>query len=176
MVMYLCSMTIDEATQLISSSNLLPTPSYWADLGCGGGIFSYALAGLLPEGSRITCIDQEPQQIEPSINGVSLRFEKAKIEKMVFAPRSLDGILMANALHYVKDQPGFIERLESFLSPTASFLIVEYDTDLSNRWVPYPISFSRLQHLFKDYSDVKKLGERPSVYGRANLYACQITR
>lgn len=165
-------MTIEEARQLISDSNGLSNTLHWADLGCGSGTFSYALAGLLPEGSSIVCIDKETQPIQPLYNGVLLPFKKADIETVSFEPHSLDGIMMANALHYVKDQPAFIERLAGF---TNSFLIVEYDTDIANPWVPYPVSFKRLQQLFQKYDFVKKLADRPSVYGRANLYACQIT-
>jgi hypothetical protein len=124
------------------------------------------LAGLLAPGSNIICIDKDRQQIEPVYNGVSLRFERADIEKVKLP--GLDGVLMANSLHYIKRQEEFVETLN-----VPSIIVVEYDTDIANRWVPYPVSFKRLQQLF---GEVVKLGERPSVFGRANLYACQVTR
>jgi hypothetical protein len=52
---------------------------------------------------------------------------------------------MANALHFVRDQTGFLERAGKWLKPHGCFLLVEYDTDLRNPWEPYPLSFSTLQ-------------------------------
>ena len=170
-------MTIEEAKSLIASATLHPHPSQqWVDLGCGKGTFSYALASLLPDGSNIICVDKETQPIAPLYDGVSLQFEKADIQKINFEPSSLSGILIANALHYVKDQKAFIKRLDTFLVQDASWIIVEYDTEASNRWVPYPVSFNRLKELFIGYGDVYTLGEKQSVYGQSILYACQVKR
>jgi hypothetical protein len=57
------------------------------------------------------------------------------------------------------------------------FVIVEYDLDKANRWVPYPVSRVRLTSLFIEagYSSIKMLCSRPSVYRRAPLYAALIT-
>lgn len=170
-------MTIEEAKGLIASAALHPHPSQqWADLGCGNGTFSYALASLLPDGSNIICVDKETQPIAPLYDGTSLRFEKADIQKVSFEPNSLSGILIANALHYIKDPQAFIKRLDKFLTQEASWIIVEYDTVTANKWVPYPVSFNRLKELFKGYGDVYPLGERQSVYGHSMLYACQVKR
>jgi ubiquinone/menaquinone biosynthesis C-methylase UbiE len=86
---------------------------------------------------------------------------------------NLDGILMANALHYVKDKNVVIKKLAKHLKPAGQFIIVEYDTEQSNQWVPYPISFSRLQETFsaEGYNDIKKIGERRSVYRGGKMYA-----
>jgi hypothetical protein len=50
---------------------------------------------------------------------------------------------------------------------------VEYDMEIANHWVPYPISFLTLKKLFNDvgFSFVEKISERPSVFNRANLYS-----
>ena len=57
------------------------------------------------------------------------------------------------------------------------FLIVEYDTDQANRWVPYPLSQARLTALFTTvgYSSIRMLRSRRSVYRRAALYAALVT-
>ena len=54
-------MTHDEAVGLISSGRLTnsPGPATWADLGCGDGTFTLALASLLPAGSTIYAVDQD---------------------------------------------------------------------------------------------------------------------
>jgi ubiquinone/menaquinone biosynthesis C-methylase UbiE len=169
-------MTINEAKDLIAPATIAADSSQqWVDLGCGSGTFSYALAAILPKGSNIICVDIGTQHIEPVYNNNSLQFKKADIQQVSFAPGSLSGILMANSLHYVKDQRSFIERIGKFLAANASYIIVEYDTDIANQWVPYPLSFNTLNKLFDKYDTVRKLNERPSVYGRANLYACQVS-
>ena len=130
---------------------------------------------MLPAGSSIVCVDKDPQRIEAAYEGIALQFRQADIQQIDFTPGSLSGVLIANALHYVNDQPAFIGRINRFLAKQASWIIIEYDTDTSNPWIPYPVSFNTLKALFNSHGDVRKLGERPSVYGRAKLYACQVT-
>ena len=84
---------------------------------------------------------------------------------------------MANSLHYVEDQAAFIRSCERRMTLPRRFLIVEYDTDESSRWVPHPVSLKKLTSLFTDagYSSITMLRSRPSVYRRAALYAALVT-
>jgi hypothetical protein len=56
------------------------------------------------------------------------------------------------------------------------FLLVEYDTSEASRWIPYPVSPTRLTTLFEraGYSSVRVLRSRPSIYRRASLYAVAV--
>ncbi len=96
--------------------------------------------------------------------------------KHPFSSKELDGILMANSFHYVKDKSRLIERLQSFLKSDGMFLIVEYDTGKANRWVPYPLSFENLTLLFENngFSLIEKVGERSSIFGPQKMYASVI--
>lgn len=150
-------------------------PQVWADLGCGSGLFTQALASFLPDGSQIYAIDQQRQYgLKVSGNrSVDIEFIQADFERNLPELPLLDGVLMANSLHYVADKPRFLKQLKKQLSAEARVLIVEYETTQSNPWVPYPVTFSQLQHLFSaiGFTAGQKLGERPSAYRQGNIYA-----
>jgi hypothetical protein len=83
---------------------------------------------------------------------------------------------MANSLHYVEKPAAFIRSCESQMKPRRRFLIVEYDTSDPGRWLPYPVSQTRLRALFEraGYASISVLRRRPPVYRRAPLYAVSI--
>lgn len=90
----------------------------------------------------------------------------------------LDGVVMANSLHFIQNKKRLFAKLESYFSGDPTFLIVEYDTDKANSWVPYPLSFLSLDTLFTSlgYHQVIKLAEHPSVYNQAKIYAALIQK
>ncbi len=152
----------------------------WADLGCGDGTFTLALADLLAVGSTIRAMDRDVsalRKIPSTYGGASITTHRGDFAKDPWPFTGLNGILMANSLHYVRDQTPFIQRCRQQLTPDGCFLIVEYDADQGNRWVPYPVSKDRLMEIFASagYSSIKILGSRPSVYRRAPIYAALIT-
>ena len=151
------------------------SPEHWADLGCGGGTFTHALANCLKAGSIIYAVDRVMPVIPPA-NNVDIQCIRADIESIAFRAHELDGILMANAFHYIKDKSRLIQRLQSFLKNDGMFLLVEYDTDRANRWVPFPLSFKVLTLLFKNNGiyKIKKIGEKSSIFGPQKMYACVI--
>jgi len=136
------------------------TPMRWADLGCGSGTFTLALADLLAPGSSIEAIDLRPTVApQTTPHGVSIhpraadfttldfRLGAATVDTAILPPRvwpgtqplQYDGILMANSLHYVEDQRTFLTRLlppdrwrPSALGarPASALLLIEYDTDI----------------------------------------------
>lgn len=172
-------MELNQAIALISSPNIVSDkPLVCADMGCGSGLFTHALASLLCTGSSVYGVDKTTSlENSTTSNQVLIKTIRADFEKDVLPLSNLDGILMANALHYVKDKPAFISKLKKLMKPDAFFLVVEYDTDTPvARWVPYPISYAKLEALFKKagYTNIQKLGERPSLYGHSNLYSSLI--
>ena len=173
-------MTIEEAKALLAGADITSAaPQSWADLGCGSGLFSRALAELLPGGSHLLCLDQNRQEWDQLyIQGVTLEFRQADFVRETLPVSDFDGVLMANSLHYVSDQAGLIERLRGRLAESARFLIVEYDTARANRWVPYPLPFAKLKVLFSEHgsAQIRKIGQRRSVYGPDGMYAAEISR
>lgn len=166
-------MTHEEAVSFIKNAVKGEDLQYWADLGCGSGTFTKALAALLPAGSPITAVDRQNQRLE--IEGVN--FIRADFEKDKLQLEELDGILIANALHYVTDKHSLIQKLEPMFGDEPCFIIIEYDTERSNPWVPYPISFQKLKSLFQmlGYQSVVKVSERRSAYGSGMMY-CAVIR
>ena len=156
-------------------------PTTWADLGCGAGTFTLALAELLAAGSLIHAMDRDARALRriPALrHEVAITTQAGDFITTPWPFTGLDGILMANALHFVGDQAAFVRGCQPRVRPTHRFLIVEYDTDVSNPWVPYPVSRVRLADLFASagYSSVRVLHTRPSVYQRAPLYSALIER
>lgn len=165
-------MELHTAISLIDTPAIRTAPAAWADLGCGKGLFTRALAALLPGGSSIIAADREPVKFsQPNIRFLQMDFEK---DKWKFPP--LNGILMANSLHFVKNKPAFLAKAAAHLEKDHRFLIVEYNTDIPNPWVPFPISFPNLQKLFADagYKKTTLLREHPSIYHRSKMYAALI--
>lgn len=174
-------MQLRDAIEMLADSGVAALgPTTWADLGCGTGTFTLALADLLSPGSAIHAMDRDSsvlRRIPPAHKHVGITTHRGDFTKPRMWPfDNLDGILMANSLHYVEDQVAFIRACEARMTSSHRFLIVEYDTDKSNRWVPYPVSQARLSSLFTaaGYSSIRALGSRPSVYRRAALYAALV--
>ena len=174
-------MILKDAVELITigtrSSSIVQT---WADLGCGSGTFTEALAQILPEGSTIYAVDRNKHLLK----NIPDSYGKIKVEKSSRnfleseLPDNLDGILMANSLHFVEDKFSFIKKAERYMKPPEIFLIVEYDTEISNPWVPFPLSFISLENLFKkaEFTSVIKINEKPSVFRRAKIYSALISK
>jgi trans-aconitate methyltransferase len=148
---------------------------HWADLGCGSGVFTLALAEFLPPGSTIHAIDFNPGiKKQTTSNGVTILPQMADITQPNATLKMLDGILLANAIHYVADQAAFIKMLHNILKPGGLLTLVEYDTDTPvPRWVPHPLSYKAATRLFTlpHWTQLQKGNTRTSAFGRSNLYA-----
>ncbi|HEX6890397.1 MAG TPA: methyltransferase domain-containing protein [Chryseolinea sp.] len=157
-----------------------PKPQTWADLGAGSGLFTKALSTLLPGGSTIYAIDQETK----ALDNIALPSKDILLKKMTIdfvndpiEMEPLDGLLMANALHFVRDKADFITKIRQNVKPSAKIVIVEYDSEKPNYWVPYPISYQSLQHFAGEVglASILKIGSTPSKYHGANIYSAVLT-
>jgi SAM-dependent methyltransferase len=155
-------------------------PTTWADLGCGDGLFTRALAEVLAAGSVIHAMDQDRGALRkvPARQGdVDIVAHHGDFTRQPWGFGEFDGVLMANSLHYVGEQAAFIGRCARQMKAAHRFLIVEYDLAVANPWVPYPINRERLSTLFTaaGYSSIAILSTRPSRYQRGSLYSALIT-
>jgi SAM-dependent methyltransferase len=121
--------------------------SVWADIGSGTGAFTLALADLLGPAGVIHSVDRDARALEAQADAIRRRFPTTILEQHVgdfTAPLGLprlDGLVMANALHFVRDKAHVMALLRDALRVGGHFLLVEYDADRGNPWVPYPLRF-----------------------------------
>jgi ubiquinone/menaquinone biosynthesis C-methylase UbiE len=174
-------MELQDASALIQHEGIAANgPAAWADLGCGSGLFTRALAGMLPPDSTIYAVDRvlTPLAHNNFPRGITVKHLQLDFVANELPFQNLDGVLMANSLHFVSDQQGFIRSMGRYLKAGGCFLVCEYDTDTANRWVPYPLSYHTLWRLFQKagYTNIQRLHEQPSIYGRANIYSVLISR
>jgi SAM-dependent methyltransferase len=89
----------------------------------------------------------------------------------------LDGILLANALHFVRDAERVLTRLVEHLRPGGRAIVVEYDRRGASQWVPFPIPASRWPQLAESAGLAEPMisATRPSSYSGV-LYTGVATR
>jgi SAM-dependent methyltransferase len=128
----------------------------WADLGAGTGTFTRALMEVLGAGSTVYAVDADARaeralrELASSSSGsvrviaVHADFTRPlELPGLGRADAQLDGILLANALHFVRDAENVLARLVKRLRPGGRMILVEYDRRGASRWVPHPIPASR---------------------------------
>lgn len=165
-------MKIDEAAALIHIPLVeRDRPQSWCDLGSGRGIFTRALAQHLAPGSTVYAVDFDASALE----GIPDRYKDVEIRKIVGDVESLtlrlpasDGVLMANMLHFVREQQSLLRRL---LIVTDRFLVVEYERIRPHRWGPYPVGFDKLCQTFpRDRSRGRReAGDAPVTVWRHDI-------
>lgn len=125
----------------------------WADLGAGSGAFTLALAELIGSAGAIYAVDRDAAALRRLASAMQQGFPAVSLHCLpgdFTAPLPLpvlDGILMANSLHFVRAKEAVLRRLRTYLGPSGRMIVVEYNTDRGNQWVPFPFSFSAWQSL-----------------------------
>lgn len=167
-------MTHDEACALIRDA--VAPGEAWAELGAGGGTFTRALGELVGEGGRVWASDRDPAAVR-ALGSLELpervRLEVARLDFTgSFALPEVDGVLMANALHFASDAEAVLRRVGAMLPPAGKLLLVEYDRERGNPWVPYPVPLHRFRELAEaaGLGRPEEIGRRPSRY-QGEMYA-----
>lgn len=128
----------------------------WADFGSGDGAFTLALRDIAGPDTHIYSIDQQRNRLDIQKREFDRMFPRSHIEfiaadfsKPLDLP-PLDGIIAANAIHFFKDRVEIMKKMASYLKPGGSFIIVEYNADQGNQWVPYPFTDEQFKQFARE--------------------------
>jgi SAM-dependent methyltransferase len=142
----------------------------WADFGAGSGAFTLALRDIAGPDTAIIAVDRDSAALqtlgatmERRFPGTRLRLLQTDIAGRLTLP-PLDGIVAANAIHYVPDQRALLRRWKDYLKPAGRLIVVEYDAETGNRWAPYPLSFASFGEIAwaAGFAEPVLLATRPS--------------
>jgi ubiquinone/menaquinone biosynthesis C-methylase UbiE len=123
--------------------------AHWLELGAGDGAFTLALADVIGEGASIVALDRDRRALERLADRMARRFADTRLEPLDGDMRRdipagpFDGILAANSLHFVDDLAPVLAASHRAIRPGGRLVVVEYDADAGNTWVPHPFSFAR---------------------------------
>ena len=176
------SMDHHDHVDLLRPADIIPGAS-WADLGAGSGAFTLALRELLGLSADIYAVDRDRDRLAELERAHRARFGASDHLHLIPADFTrdidtstgsvqrlppLDGVLMANSLHFFMDKEKMLRHVSSFLKPGGALLLVEYNVDRGNPWVPYPLSFKTFCKfaLRAGLSETRLLATRPSSFLR----------
>ena len=144
----------------------------WADFGSGTGAFTLALAVLIGPTGVIYSIDQDRSALAQQERSLRERYPDAifhtrvaDFTRPVDLP-ALDGIVMANSLHFQRQKEPIVQRLKTYLRPQGRFILVEYNIEQGNSAVPYPVSYRMWEELAMrcGFTHTRLLKTRPSRF------------
>jgi ubiquinone/menaquinone biosynthesis C-methylase UbiE len=162
----------NDHTNLLRPANISQGGAY-ADFGAGDGAFTLALRELVGPKATIYAVDRDGAALRRLKKSHHARF--GSVDNLTLLPIDfsrpldlppLDGIVMANSLHFFRDKEKILHHVRGFLKPNGLLLLVEYNADQGNLWVPYPLSFETFHVLAPraGFSQPRLLGKAPSRF------------
>jgi ubiquinone/menaquinone biosynthesis C-methylase UbiE len=146
-------MNARDALRLIAAAVPAGAGGTWADLGAGTGTFTKALVRRLGPGGRIYAVDRDARALAslerwaksdaPNVTTVVADLADP-FELPGLGCAALDGILLANTLHFFADVAGVLGPLASRVRSGGRVVVIEYGRRPASRWVPHPVSIERL--------------------------------
>jgi SAM-dependent methyltransferase len=157
---------------LLRPADLSPN-GIWGDLGAGSGAFTLALRELLGSGGVVYAVDKDRRSLDSLARAYQTRFGDTQDLHPVHGDFTrdldlppLDGAVMANSLHFFKDKEKVLRHVRMFLKPGGALLMVEYNVDSGNLWVPHPLSFETYHALAPraGFTKPRLLAKHPSSF------------
>jgi SAM-dependent methyltransferase len=162
----------NDHVDLLRPANLTQVGT-WADFGAGSGAFTLALSELVGLKAEIYAIDKDRAALGKLEQSHRARFGTSQNIHSVRADFTgtlslppLDGIVMANSLHFFREKEKVLRHVRSFLKLNGTLLLVEYNVDSGNIWVPHPLTFETYQSLAQGigFTEPSLLAKVPSRF------------
>lgn len=103
-----------------------------ADIGAGGGYFTFKLADAVGKGGKVFAVDVDAAMAEALLEDVE-ELGYGNIEVMVTAPddpelaaSSIDLVFTSNTYHHIENRKAYFKRVAQALAPAGRVAIVEY--------------------------------------------------
>jgi SAM-dependent methyltransferase len=73
---------------------------------------------------------------------------------------------MANTLHFQHHLAPVLRLIRKYLKPGGRLIVVEYNLDIANTWVPYPFSYNTWKTIARSngFTNTRLLARRPSRF------------
>ena len=151
----------------------IPQPGgAWADFGAGAGAFTLALAECLGPEGEIFSVDKDGRALERQARALGTRFPQVRLNQLQadftrpLKLPALDGVVAANALHFLRDKTAALAQIRSLLKPGGRLIVVEYNVERGNLWVPHPFTYASWVRLARDngFDRTELLATRPSSF------------
>lgn len=169
-------MTPADAITLLAPA-VAGTGGTWLDLGAGAGTFTRALASLLGGTGRVVAVERDPAALQ----ALRLLAREAELEGRVevlegdlqavdrvpgIHERRYDGALLANVLHFLAGPASILAGVAKLVRPGAAVVIIEYEREAANRYVPHPLPLAALQRAAAGagLGMPRVVGRRPSLW------------
>ena len=162
----------NDHVNLLRPASLTPG-GIWADLGSGNGAFTLALRELVGLDATIYAVDKDRSALRVLDDAYQSRFSTSRnliplnqdLSRLSDVP-PLDGVVMANSLHFFKDKEKILRHVHGLLKPNGVILLVEYNVDSGNLWVPHPFSFETYRSLAPraGFNEPRLLAKVPSRF------------
>ena len=121
-----------KANKIIEELDLKPGQTI-ADIGSGGGYFTYRFASMVGEKGRVYAVDTNEELLEfikkevkekglKNIFTVLTKSERSDLPKNTF-----DYIFMRNMTHHLSNRVDYFKDLKGMLKPDGKIIIIEYD-------------------------------------------------
>ncbi len=173
-------MNHNDHVNLLRPANLNQGGVY-ADFGAGSGAFTLALREVVGSDATIYAVDKDKSALSELENSHRARFNSTGNPSsdlrasLILLPNDfsrrfdlppLDGIVMANSLHFFKDKEKILRHVREFLKPNGALLLVEYNVDRGNLWVPHPLTFESFRSLAPKagFTEPRLLAKVPSRF------------
>ena len=145
--------------QVIESLNIQPG-DHVADIGAGGGYFTFILADAVGPSGRVYAVDVEEEitidlEAQASENNYpNVEVILGEFEDPLLPDGTVDLVFLCNAYHHIERRVGYFSRLKADLKPEGRVALVDTKDDLAgilrlfvtaDHWTPKELLISEME-------------------------------